>query len=143
MSQRDNVYVFGSTARALKRNNEPVVTEVVRRTPKQKPVQFRVSYAIMILVVAAILITTSMRYITLQSDVTMLINQKGHLMSEYESAKASNDLYYESILSQVDLKEIERIAVEDLGMKMAGAGQILSYSGDVSDYVKQYTDVPQ
>ena len=45
-------------------------------------------------------------------------------------------------MSKVDIKEIERIAVEDLGMKMAGQGQIYTYSNDVDDYVKQYAEIP-
>ena len=46
-------------------------------------------------------------------------------------------------MSEVDLKEIEHIAVAELGMQLAGSGQIVSYSGDIEDYVKQYSDLPE
>ena len=61
---------------------------------------------------------------------------------EYEELKRSNDLYHERIVSKVDIGEVVRIAEEELGMKLAGEGQIISYSGQIDDYVKQYADVP-
>lgn len=143
MSRRENVYAYESAARQLEKNNDYVVAVPRRPGAKQKTVQFRLSYGIMFIVVATLLVSSAMKYISLQSDVTMLLREKGHLMAEVEDAKASNDLYYESIVSGVDLKEVERIAVEELGMKMAGEGQILTYSGDVEDYVKQYGDIPR
>ena len=40
------------------------------------------------------------------------------------------------------MEEVVRIAEEDLGMQRATEGQIISYSGEIDDYVKQYSDVP-
>ncbi len=83
-----------------------------------------------------------MNFIDLHSQVTALRNQKGNLTNQYEKILLSNDLYYDSIMSKVDLAEIERIAVVDLGMKMADKGQVVEYNSDLEDYVKQYADLP-
>ena len=40
------------------------------------------------------------------------------------------------------MNEVARIAEDELGMQRASEGQIISYSGQIEDYVKQYTDVP-
>ena len=64
------------------------------------------------------------------------------MSSKYEELKRSNDLYEERIISKVDMEEVVRIAEEDLGMQRATEGQIISYSGEIDDYVKQYSDVP-
>lgn len=84
-----------------------------------------------------------MMNIHLRSEVIALRNQKGNLTGELEKVTRSNDLYYDSIMSNVDVKAIEQIAILDLGMKMAESGQIVAYSGDIEDYVKQYSDLPK
>ena len=45
-------------------------------------------------------------------------------------------------MSSVDLEEIKRIAISELGMKYAKEGQVITYSGEGSDYVRQYDDIP-
>lgn len=139
-------YVQGSTARDIKR-----ISEERRRASEanirlvrdnRKSVQWSPSYAIIFSAVVVIAVLAILRYVKLQSDVTNLREDKGKLIAEYEDLKVSNDLYYENIVSHIDIKEIERIAVEDLGMKMAGQGQILTYESDIDDYVKQYRDIP-
>ena len=45
--------------------------------------------------------------------------------------------------SNVDLDEIKRIAIGELGMKYAKEGQVITYSGEGSDYVRQYGDIPE
>lgn len=75
--------------------------------------------------------------------MTSLMNQKAALQSQYEALRLDNDLYEDRIYSAVNLQEIERIAVEELGMKLAGEGQIIIYSGEIEDYVKQYMDMPE
>ena len=50
---------------------------------------------------------------------------------------------YTKIMSNVDLDEIKRIAIGELGMKYAKEGQVITYSGEGSDYVRQYGDIPE
>jgi len=140
-------YVHGSAARQLvtsprRREVEihPILTE---RRNKAKAVHMSFSNVIFIVLAVVIMVVAMFRFIALQSDVTNARKQYANLQNQYEDLKLSNDLYYENILSNVDLNEIERIAVEELGMKMAGEGQIVTYSGEIEDYVKQYSDLPQ
>ena len=81
-------------------------------------------------------------YVGLQSDVTRERKELAELVTDYEDLHRQNDLYYERIISNVDMEEIERIAREELGMRIAGEGQIVSYAGGIDDYVKQYSDIP-
>ena len=137
-------YVYTSTARKLKRNDERqnfISYEPIKRD-KKKTVQISPLYVIMLTIVAGLVIFSVMNFIELNSQVTTLRNQKGKLTNQYEKMLLSNDLYYDSIMSKVDLAEIERIAVVDLGMKMADKGQVIEYSSDLDDYVKQYADLP-
>ena len=132
--------VYGNTVRkgnAKRKTVRPVLLPGAGKTVQQSR-----RYVNIVIMVAAVVVALAFLYITEQSDVTNLRKQKGQMISQYEDIKLSNDLYYEDIVSRVDIKEIERIAVEELGMKMAGQGQIYTYTDDVEDYVKQYADLP-
>lgn len=140
MSER---YVHGSAARPLPaRQKREFYTEVPIKRPQQKTVQWTPLYVIMLIGVAIGVMVVCMNNIKLLSEIASLRSEKAALTSEYENMVLDNNLYYDRIMSQVDLKEIEQIAVAELGMTLAGAGQIISYSGDIEDYVKQYEDLP-
>lgn len=64
------------------------------------------------------------------------------LESELNELKLSNDEEYSRITSSVDLEEIRRIAIGELGMRYAKEGQIIGYSTEGSDYVRQFSDIP-
>ncbi len=81
-------------------------------------------------------------YVRLQSSITLHVNNISQLESELNSLKLSNDEMYTKIMSNVDLEEIKRIAVNELGMKYAKEGQVVPYSSQGSDYVRQYSEIP-
>ncbi|MCQ2541564.1 MAG: hypothetical protein MJ112_04605 [Lachnospiraceae bacterium] len=137
-------YVYGSAARAVEpRVRREFYKEAPIQRNKQKTVHLTPLYVIILSVVVLLFMGVSMMNIHLRSEVIALRNQKGNLTGELEKVTRSNDLYYDSIMSNVDVKAIEQIAILDLGMKMAESGQIVAYSGDIEDYVKQYSDLPK
>lgn len=136
-------YVHGSAAYKNETRERVYYNEAPIKRAKAKTVQWTPLYVIMLISIVLLFMTVVMSNIQLSSEVNALRNQKGQLTGEYEKLVLSNDLYYDTILSNVDIQEIERIALVDLGMNMAGAGQIVVYSGDIEDYVKQYTDLPE
>lgn len=142
MSYSTASYARGSEARKLKRDYEPQQHSVING--KRKNAVMQISFAYVIMIVAAVILMSFVAagYVALQSDVTNLRKEKGQLISVYEGLKNSNDLYKQNMMSAVDLKEVERIAVEELGMKMAGQGQVMTYTDELDDYVKQYGDIP-
>lgn len=142
MSYNRNYYSNGSIARKYNENSEERREYVAPSKRKNRKVQISPLYGIMVVGAIMIISFVAISYVSLQSQVTSLRNQKGELISQYESMKLANDLYQEEMNSSVDLKEIERIAVEELGMKMAGEGQVMTYTNDFDDYVMQYLDVP-
>lgn len=81
-------------------------------------------------------------YIRLQSDITNSMNHIASLESQLNDLKLSNDEEYSRIESSVNLEEIKRIAIGELGMTYAGEGQIVEYSSEGSDYVRQVADLP-
>lgn len=81
-------------------------------------------------------------YIGLQSDITSSVKRISRLESELNELKLANDEEYIRVSSNVDLEEIRRIAIQELGMQYAEEGQIVTFSGDSNDYVKQMSDIP-
>ena len=65
-----------------------------------------------------------------------------HRWSQLTELKLANDNAYEETLSSVDMEEVKRIAVNDLGMTYADEGQIITYSNQDGDYIRQYTEIP-
>lgn len=82
-------------------------------------------------------------YIQMQADLTAQVEQIARLESQLNSLRLSNDEELARVNSSVDLEEIKRIAIGELGMVYATEGQIVNYSYEGSDYVRQVGDIPQ
>ena len=91
--------------------------------------------------VGAALILTA--YLTLQSDITNSIKNIAALESTLNNLKMDNDENYSRITSSVDLEEVKRIAIQELGMQYAQEGQIIRFNGEGSDYIRQTGNIPQ
>lgn len=76
-------------------------------------------------------------YIQLQSELTNKIKAVAGLESELNNLKLSNDEEYNRIISSIDLEEIKRIAIGELGMTYAKEGQIITYANVGNDYMRR------
>ncbi|HBA69167.1 MAG TPA: cell division protein FtsL [Lachnospiraceae bacterium] len=92
-------------------------------------------------VIAAGFILTA--YIGLQADITNSIKNISRLESQLNSLRLDNDEEYSRITNNVDLEEVKRVAIQELGMKYAEEGQIVSITGGGSDYMRQVSDIPK
>lgn len=82
-------------------------------------------------------------YIGLQSDITNSVKHISVLERQLNELKVATEEDYSRISSSVDLEEIRRIAIQELGMQYAQEGQIISFASENSDYVKQMAEIPQ
>ena len=146
--REDRIYIDGNTARKLQsipvnRNrmqNDQIRRQQVKRQHRVAPMNLGYIFFMMraTLVVCVVLIG----YVELQADITNRINHISKLESQLNDLKLANDEEYTKIMSSVDLEEIKRIAIEELGMKYAKDGQVITYSGEGNDYVRQYKEIP-
>lgn len=146
--REDRIYIDGNTARKLQsipvnRNrmqNDQIRRQQVKRQHRVAPMNLGYIFFMMLatLVVCVVLIG----YVELQADITNRINHISKLESQLNDLKLANDEEYTKIMSSVDLEEIKRIAIEELGMKYAKDGQVITYSGEGNDYVRQYKEIP-
>lgn len=78
-----------------------------------------------------------MNYIQLQADLTILNKTIASKQSELNNLKMSNDEEYNRIVNSIDLEEIKRIAMGELGMVYAQDEQIITYEDQSRDYMRQ------
>ena len=144
-------YVEGSAARQLRpqedeRTRRRQTHETRQAHSRRKIVKAApMNKGYIAVMAAAVLIVSGllMGYVKMQSDITNHINTISDLESRLNALKLANDETYTKIMSSVDLEEIKRIAVNELGMKYAKEGQVVQYTGEGNDYVRQYSDIPQ
>ena len=138
-------YSRSSTARIEERITEriPDIHPIREQRKKSRgSIRVGISSVIILMLGFVLMIGATLMFIRTQNTLTMSKTQYASKLSQYEELKRSNDLYEERIISRVDMEEVARIAEEELGMQRASEGQIISYSGQIDDYVKQYADVP-
>lgn len=99
-----------------------------------------------VLFLAVALIVSGMiliNYIQLQFDMSDHVKQIANLENQLNTMKQLNDDEYTRIVSSIDLEEIKRIAIGELGMIYATEGQIIPFTNEGRDYVRQYGDIPE
>ncbi len=136
-------YVDGNTVRRIDTYDLPELDIRQVKKYKIKPIPMNKGYIFVMSVAIVIMCVVLMSYIKMQSDMTNHIDTISSLESELNDKRLANDETYNKIMSSVDLEEIKRIAVNELGMKYAKEGQVIEYTGEGNDYVRQYSDIPE
>jgi cell division protein FtsL len=138
-------YTQGNTARKYNYGYADIPRTEFRQITnvKVKPVPMNMGYIFVLAVSIVLVCIVLMSYVKLQSEMTNHISNISSLESELNEKKLANDETYTKIMSSVDLEEIKRIAVNELGMKYAKEGQVIEYEGEGNDYVRQYSDIPE
>ena len=147
-NSRGQYYVQGNVVRKLDvtREIERQPQKRVSNTTRKNREKARhmnagyVAFLCMALIATGIILVN---YIGLQSDITNSVQHISALESELNDLKLANDEEYSRITSSVDLEEIKRIAIQELGMQYAEEGQVVTFASENSDYVKQMADIPQ
>lgn len=144
---RNSSYVYGNTVRKLDVTTaieeEPVkrLSDAARKN-REKAAHMSLGYVSFLVLAMAVAATVLIGYIKLQSENTMAKEKIAAMESELNDLRLKNNEEYSRVVSDVDLEEVKRIAIEELGMKYAEEGQVIKVEGAKGDYVRQYTDMP-
>lgn len=136
-------YVYGSTAREIEitRELEEPIREPRPQVRKNRE-RARHMSAGYVLFLAAALCTAGLilvNYIQLQAELTNLTKSVAAKESQLNNMRIANDEEYNRILNSIDLEEVKRIAIGELGMIYAEEGQIITYTYEGSDYMRRVT----
>lgn len=142
---RENHYVSGSAVRKddIRRQIEEPKKQLSHTTRKNRDRARHMNLAYVFFLTAAMAVTgcVLIGYIWVQSSITTSIKRISSLESQVNNLKLENDEALGRIEGSVDLEEIRRIAITELGMVYAQEGQIIEIPDEGSDYVRQYADI--
>lgn len=137
--KKKSPYIYGNTARSLQEElNAPrkILSNETRKN-REKAHHMNIGYILFLsgaLFACAIFL---IGYVQKQSELTSKIAQVSKLEKELNTLKLSNDEMYTRIQSNVNLEEIRKIAIDELGMTYAEEGQVILYQGNKKDYMHQ------
>lgn len=139
---RNNVYVYGNTARRLdvqRQLEQEPRKKLSNETRKNREKAHHMNLGYVVFLVAAFCTCAFIliNYIQLQAELTNRTKRLATLESRLNSMRLENDETYNRITSSIDLEEIKRVAIGELGMTYATEGQIITYTGVNNDYMRQ------
>lgn len=143
---RNSAYVYGNAAYDYDISIQRQLEEEPRRrlsneTKKNREKARHMSLGYVTFLLAALLTcaVVLINYVQLQSELTARNEIIAEKHSQLNTMKIDNDETYKRITSNIDLEEIKRIAIGELGMTYAQEGQIITYSNVGNDYMRQVT----
>ena len=145
--QTRGMYQQGSAARKLQtvpdKQERPIkkVNNAARKN-RERALHMNVGYVLFLvtaMVTAGVILTG---YLKLQSDITNSMKHIATLESQLNTLKLDNDETFGRVNGNVNLEEVRRIAIQELGMQYAEEGQIVTFDGEDNDYVRQTGEIP-
>ncbi|MCQ2539342.1 MAG: cell division protein FtsL [Acetatifactor sp.] len=137
-------YVDGSAARKynevpVRRNYENEDEKPVVRINREKERHMSAGYVLFLVAALCLCSYILFNYIQLQAELTNVTRTVAKKESQLNNMKIANDENYNRIASSMDLEKIKSIAIGELGMVYAAEGQIVLYSSEGNDCMRQVT----
>ena len=149
MAIREEAYVYGNTVRqprvsidrqtALQPSEPKRVSKQVHKNRK-RALDMNKGYVLFLSIAAIAALFICVRYLQIQSEITNRSEAIAALQSELTELKEENTAMYNAATDSVDLEELRKRAVGDLGMT---PDQVMEYDSPTSSYVKQYEEIPE
>ena len=138
-------YVDGNTVRKLEPERRHAPAPVKKphhevRKNRDKAKYMNAGYVLFLTAALCAAAFILVNYIQLQAELTNLTKAVASQESELNYLKQSNDEEYNRIISSINLEEIKRIAMGELGMVYAKEEQVVMYEGETGDYMRQVTE---
>lgn len=137
-------YIYGNAVPDIKRELEEAPRKKLSATTRknrERAKHMNLPYVLFLVLAMGMAIVMLVGYIQANAAVVNSVENIASLESRYLNLKADNDEEYNRIVNSIDLDEVKRIAQEELGMHYATEGQIITYTDEMSDYVRQYSDI--
>jgi len=155
-----NTYVYGNTAKVMEtaplRKHTP---EIVRKKRHQRTEQERqeervrirrirrnnhmnLVYTLAVSGVVVVMFIICWQYLRVQAQVKENASTVSKLQAELIELTNQNDETELDINANIDYEALYDIATQELGMVYPDKDQVIKYEAGVSEYVKQYGDIP-
>lgn len=138
-----NVVRHIRTAPRQRQQSAPGTLSRQARRNREKALHMSVTYVVFLTAAAVAAVFLCVQYLQLQAQGTSYRNDIARLENELNVMQQANDAAYEEAISSVNMEQIKEIAIHQLGMVYADQGQIIRYSRQNGDYIRQYSEIPQ
>lgn len=128
--------------RELEDNKKKRLRQNAARRNRERAMYMGKGYVAFLSVCVVFSALASVSYIQLQSSVSQRMRTIASLEGQVADMKADNDAMNKRLTTSVDLNEIKRTAMDDLGMQYATEDQIVYYSIENNNFMDQYRDIP-
>lgn len=115
---------------------------IARRNQDKALIMSR-GYVAFLTFAAIVTCMTAGLYIKLQSDITIRMEHIAVLESGVNTLKADNDAAYKRLITSVRMEDVKKRAVDELGMSYPKEEQIVYYEPDYTDFMSQYSEIPE
>ena len=137
-----NLYVYDNTARRLevqRQMAEPARKPVQHEVRKNRDKARHMSMGYVLFLAAALVVAglILVNYVQMQAELTNMTRVIATKESELSNLQMTNDEAYNRVMSSIDLEEVKRVAIGELGMVYAQEGQIYTYTNESNDYMRQ------
>lgn len=143
-------YVDGTAVRKLEtapqrrpQKKQKSSTSLATRRNRERALQMNLGYVTFLTVAAVITVWMCVNFLQLQANKTRLQKEVTALAAQLDADILENDSDYNRIMTSVDMEHVKDVAMNELGMVRAKKSQIVTYEIEDSDYVRQYSDVPE
>lgn len=155
MSERRNYKTYvnysmeGNAARQLQglpRHEEEVRQDrQIRREPRRRgAIRQSIDLFSVIMLTGAIVLTlfACIEFLKVRTEITSSNKEVVQLEKKIEKLKSENQVARSQVETSLDLNYIFQTAVEKLGMVYPSKEQVIDYESTLSDYVKQFGEIP-
>jgi len=147
MAKSRRYYIDGNTVRVretlpARREEEEILRVSVQ--PEQRPVRVRINvpYVLTLLVVTLLFGYLCFSYLKVNASINASMNRIANMEQQLVKARAENAVMENRLSAQMDLEEVFRIAVEEMGMVYPDENEVVEYTEQMREYVRQHENVP-
>ena len=150
--QYNNYSIDGNNARKLQvipGYNEPEVLEPRKlpvREKRRKPkadIGIDLFSVFFLTLAIAVTLYTCINYLQVQSGLTEQNKEIAELEHSLLKLQNQNKDALSELNTSLDLAHIYKVATKELGMVYPKENQIITYKSNLSDYVRQYEEIPE
>lgn len=151
--RRNGAYIYGNTVRKADvmpdrrpRVNEPTPAKTVSkqvRSNRKQALRMNPAYVAFLAVATVMLIAACIWYVQLQTEVAQRTENIAIMQQNLVEMKEENTTRYNSVVDSVNLDDVRKRAINDLGMVHAESDQIILYENPTDNYMKQYEQIPE
>lgn len=137
--RRQQRYVYTATTDELIRemNSKPRILSNETRHNRKKAKHMNIGYVLFLVAALFLCAMVLINYIQSQAELTAKISEIFQLEKELNTIKRSNDEEIERLESSMNLEEIKRRAIIELGMVCANENQVIIYQSLNHDYMRK------